>query len=160
MKKTILNFLLIFALSPLLIQCASQSDLEDLRYQLRIVNKKLEDMKSTTFGQLQKRQAASAGQMDELGLEVLELKSQLEETGHSNRRLKEHNKELQQSIEAIATTEASKREELLHQFQEGQKTKEEELRQLNEQFRVQNENVKAIQSARIRDAELKAQAAK
>jgi tol-pal system protein YbgF len=160
MKKTILNFLLILALSPLLIQCASQSDVEDIRYQLRIVNKKLEDMKSTTFGQLQKRQAASAGQMDELGLEVLELKSQLEETGHSNRRLKENNKELQQSIEAIAHSEAIKREELLQKFQEGQKTKEEELHQLNEQLRVQNENVKAIQSARIRDAELKAQAAK
>jgi len=160
MKKIILNFLLIAAIAPLLIQCASQSDMDDLRYQLRIVNKKLEDMKSTTFGQLQKRQAASAGQMDELGLEVLELKSQLEETGHTNRRLKEQNKELQQSIEAVSATEAKKREELLHQFEEGQKAKQDELLALNEQIRVQNENVKAIQQARIRDAELKAQAAK
>ena len=160
MKKIILNFLLIIALTPLLIQCASQGDVDDLRYQLRIVNKKLEDMKSTTFGQLQKRQAASAGQMDELGLEVLELKSQLEETGHTNRRLKEHNKELEQSIDALAVTEANKREELLQQFQEGQRAKEEELRQINAQVRVQNQNVKAIQDARIRDAELRAQAAK
>ncbi len=160
MKKTILNFSLIVLLAPFLIQCASQGDVDDLRYQLRIVNKKLEDMKSTTFGQLQKRQAASAGQMDELGLQVLELKSQLEETAHSNRRLKEYNKDLQQSIDAIATTEAGKREELLQQFEEGQKTKQEELRILNEQLRVQRENVKAIQEARIRDAELKAKAAR
>lgn len=160
MKKTFLNFLLITAFTPFLIQCASQTDVDDLRYQLRIVNKKLEDMKSTTFGQLQKRQAASAGQMDQIELKVLELKSQLEETGHSNRRLSEQNKELTQSIEAIAVTESSKRNELLRQFEEGQKIKENELRDLNDQLRVQNENLKAIQEARIRDAELKAAAAK
>jgi len=160
MKKTILNFFLIVALAPLLTQCASQTDVDDLRYQLRIVNKKLEDMKSTTFGQLQKRQAASAGQMDEIGSQMLELKSQLEETGHSNRRLKEYNKELQQSIDAIAATEAKKREELVRQFELGQKEKQEELDALNEQLRIQNKNVKAIQDARIRDAELRAQAAK
>lgn len=159
MKKTILNFLLIVGLAPFLIQCASQQDVDDLRYQLRIVNKKLEEMKSTTFGQLQKRQAASAGQVDELGLQVLELKSQLEETGHSNRRLTEHNKELRQSIDSVAQTEAEKREELLRQFEEGLKEKQSELHALNEQLRIQNENVKAIQEARIRDAELKAQAA-
>jgi len=160
MKKTILNFLLVVALVPLLSQCASQSDVEDIRYQLRIVNKKLEDMKSSTFGQLQKRQAASAGEMDELGLQVLELKSQLEETAHTNRRLKEQNKELKQSIETIAVTEASEREIILHQFEEGQKAKQDELRVLNKQLQVQSENLKAIQEARIRDAELKAQAAK
>jgi len=159
MKKTILNFLLIVSLAPFLIQCASQQDVDDLRYQLRIVNKKLEDMKSTTFGQLQKRQAASAGQMDELGLQVLELKGQLEETGHSNRRLTEHNKELKESIDSIAQTEAEKREELLRQFEVDQQEKQSEMHALNEQLRVQNENVKAIQEARIRDAELKAQAA-
>ncbi len=160
MKKNILNFLLIIALAPLLTQCASQTDVDDLRYQLRIVNKKLEEMKSTTFGQLQKRQAASAGQMDTFGLEILELKSQLEETGHTNRRLKEQNKELQQSITAISETEDSKREELIQQFQEGQREKEAELRQLNDQIKLQSENVKAIQDARIRDAELRAQSAK
>jgi len=160
MKKTFLNFLLIAAFTPFLIQCASQTDVDDLRYQLRIVNKKLEDMKSTTFGQLQKRQAASAGQMDQIELKVLELKSQLEETGHMNRRLSEQNKELNQSIETIAVTEASKRKELFRQFEEGEKTKETELRDLNEQLRVQNQNLKAIQEARIRDAELKAAAAK
>jgi len=160
MKKTILNFLLVIAVVPFLSQCASQSDVEDIRYQLRIVNKKLEDMKATTFGQLQKRQAASAGQMDELGLRVLELKSQLDETGHTNRRLKEQNKELKQSIETIAATEASERKVILHQFEEGQKVKEEELRLLNEQLQLQRKNVRAIQEARIRDAELKAQAAR
>ena len=159
MKKTTLNFLLIGAFTPFLLQCAAQSDVDDLRYQLRIVNKKIDDLKSTTVGQLQKRQAASSGQVDQLGTEVLELKSLLEETNHLNRRLKEQNKELGQSITAIARTEAEKREELRQHFEQGQMTKEEELKELDEKLRIQNENLKAIQDARIKDAELRARAA-
>ena len=159
MKKTILNFVLIGALAPFLVQCASQSDVDDLRYQLRIVNKKIEDMKSTTVGQLQKRLAASSGQMDELGLQVLELKSQLEETGHLNSRLREQNKDLEQSIGAIASSEAAKRDAFMQRLDQGQREKQEKLNELNEQLAIQNENVKAIQKARIRDAELRAKSA-
>jgi len=159
MKKTTLNFLLIGALAPFLLQCAAQSDVDDLRYQLRIVNKKIEDLKSTTVGQLQKRQAASSGQVDHLGTEVLELKSQLEGTIHLNNRLKEQNKELEQSITAIAQSEAEKREELIKRFENGQLTKENELRQLDEKIRLQNENLQAIQDARIKEAERRAQTA-
>ncbi len=158
MKKNTLNFLLVIAIAPFLIQCAAQTDVDDLRYQLRIVNKKIEDLKSTTVGQLQKRQAASSGQVDQLGTEVLELKSLLEETSHLNRRLREQNKELEQSITVIAQTEADKRNELIQRFEEGQKTKAEELKELDEKLRLQNENLKAIQDARIKDAELRAQA--
>lgn len=159
MKKTLLNFALVCACSPFLIQCASQADIDDLRYQLRIVNKKLEDMKSTTFGQLQKRQAASSGKMDQLEREILELQSQLEETNHLNRRLRENNKELAESITEVAMTEEAKREELLRAIEEKQKEKERKLNELNEQIRRQNEHLKAIQEARIREAEMKAQAA-
>ncbi|MBW1636618.1 MAG: tetratricopeptide repeat protein [Deltaproteobacteria bacterium] len=159
MKKSTLNFLLICAFSPLLLQCAAQSDVDDLRYQLRIVNKKIEDLKSTTVGQLQKRQAASSGQVDQLGTEMLELKSQLEETIHLNNRLKEQNKELEQNITTIARNEAEKREELVQRFEAGQLNKEQELRQLDEKIRLQNENLQAIQDARIKDAERRAQKA-
>ena len=64
MKKTVFNFILLASVAPFLVQCASQTELEELRYQLRIVNKKLEDMKSDTVGQLQKRQAVASGQVD------------------------------------------------------------------------------------------------
>jgi len=159
MKKTVFNFLLIVIFAPFLVQCASQTDVDELRYQLRIVNKKLEDMKSTTFGQLQKRQAASSGQLDQFELQMLELKSQLEETNHTNRKLREQNKELEQSIDTLASSEATKREELLEFFNQNQLTKEKELNALNEKLRIQHENVQAIQDARIRDAELRAQKA-
>jgi tol-pal system protein YbgF len=156
MKKTVINFLLLVSVAPFLVQCAAQTDVDDLRYQLRIVNKKIEDMKSTTVGQLQKRQAAASGQVDQVERDILELKSQLEETYHLNQRLKEQNKELQESISNVAQTEATKREEALKQFGESQREKELRLTEaLDEKLKLQQDSVKAIQQARIREAELR-----
>jgi tol-pal system protein YbgF len=160
MKKTVLNFLLLVTVTPFLMQCAAQTDVDDLRYQLRIVNKKLEDMKSTTVGQLQKRQAAASGQFDQVEQDILELKSQLEETHHLNQRLKEQNKELEATITNVVQTEATKREEALKQLEESQREKELRLTEaLNEKLRQQQESVKAIQEARIKEAELRAKEA-
>lgn len=160
MKKTALNFLLLASVTPFLVQCATQADVDDLRYQLRIVNKKIEDMRSTTVGQLQKRQAFASGQVDQVEQDILQLKSQLEETYHINQTLKEQNKELEATITSVVQTEASKREEALRQFEESQREKELRLtEELNEKLRLQEEKVKAIQQARIKEAERRAQEA-
>jgi len=159
MKKTIINTILIASVTPFLVHCAPQKDVDELRYQLRIVNKKIDDMKTTTVGQLQKRQAAAYGQMDQLEKDILELRSQLEESYHLNQRLREQNKELENSINAVATEEASKREEVLKQFEQSQQEKEERLTALNEKLRLQEENLKAIQEARLKEAERKAKEA-
>jgi len=160
MKKTALNFLLLASVTPFLVQCATQADVDDLRYQLRIVNKKIEDMRSTTVGQLQKRQAFASGQVDQVEQDILQLKSQLEETYHINQTLKEQNKELEATISSVVETEASKREEALRQFEESQREKELRLTEaLNEKLRLQEESVKAIQQARIKEAERRAQEA-
>jgi tol-pal system protein YbgF len=157
MKKRILNFILLASVTPFLVQCASQTDLDDLRYQLRLVNKKVEDMKANTVDQLQRRQAAASGQVDQVELDILELKSQLEETYHLNQRLKEQNKELEATISNVVLEEASKREEALKQFEESQRAKEVRLTEvLNEKLRLQQESVNAIQKARIREAERRA----
>ncbi len=152
MKKLLFNLLCMMAVLPLLIQCASQNDVDELRYQLRIVNKKLEDMKSTTIP-LQKRQAAASGQMDQFEKEILELKGQLEETHYLNQKLKEQNKELEASISNVAQDEAAKREEALRRFEESLKEKEAKLA---EKLNQQQESVKAIQEARLKEAERKA----
>ena len=157
MKKTVLNFFLIASVAPFLIQCAAQTDVDELRYQLRIVNKKLEDMKSTTVGQLQKRQAAASGQVDLVERDIREMKSQLEETYHLNQRLKEQNKELEATISSVVETETAKREEALRSFEEAQREKDAKLAEaLNEKLRLQQESVKAIQEARIKEAERRA----
>jgi tol-pal system protein YbgF len=152
MKKFVLNALFVMATVPFLVQCASQSDVDELRYQLRVVNKKLEDMKSTTVP-IQKRQAAASGQMDQLEKEIMELKGQLDETHHINQRLKDQNKELETSISNVAQEEAAKREEALRRFEEAQKEKEAKLA---EKLNQQQESVKAIQEARLKEAERKA----
>ena len=157
MKKTILNFILLASVTPFLVQCASQTELEELRYQLRIVNKKLEDMRSDTVGQLQKRQAAASGQVDMVEQDILQLKSQLEETYHLNQRLREQNKELEATISNVVESEATKREEALRQFEESQRQKELRLnKELDEKLRLQQESVNAIQQARIKEAERRA----
>ncbi len=157
MKKTIINLLLLASVAPFLVQCASQTDVDELRYQLRIVNKKLEDMKANTVSQLQKRQAAASGQVDQVQQDILRLRSQLEETNHLNQQLKEQNKELEETIVNVAQSEATKREEALRQFEEAQKEKEQRLTaELNEKLRQQQESVKAIQKARLMEAERRA----
>lgn len=160
MKKSFLKFSLLVSMAPLLVSCASQTDVEDLRYQLRIVNKKIEDMKSDTVDRLQKRQAAASGQMDQLEQDILQLKSQLEESYHLNQRLREQNKELGESISMMAEKEAAQREEALRKIEEQQREKEAKLTELlNERIRQQEESVKAIQQARIKEAERRAKEA-
>lgn len=160
MKKPILNFFIIASIAPFLVQCASQTDVDQLNYQLRIVNKKLEEMKSTTVDQLQKRQAAASGQVDQLEKDILKLQSQLEETYHLNQRLKEQNKELQETITSVAQQEAENRQEAMRRMEEQQLEKEARMAsELNEKLRLQEENVKAIQEARIKEAERRAREA-
>lgn len=159
MKNTIKNLLILASSATLLGGCASTSDLEDLRYQLRIVNKKIEDMKSTTVGQLQKRQAAASGHMDQLEQDILELKAQLDESYHLNSRLREQNKELEESISMVAEQEAAKREEVILKLEEQQRLKEMQLVELNNKLLAQEESVKAIKEARIKEAERRAREA-
>lgn len=156
MKKSFTHFLVIAAITPFLVQCASQNDVDEIRYQLRIVNKKVEDMKTTT-APLQRHQAATSGQMDQFEKEILELKGQLEETHHINQRLKDQNKEMADSIANIAQAEAAKREEALRNFETLQREKEVKLAaELKEKLNQQQESVKAIQEARLKEAERKA----
>lgn len=160
MKKSVLKLALLLTATTFLASCASQKDVEDLRYQLRVVNKKIEDMRSDTVDPLQKRQAAASGQMDMFEQDILQLKSQLEESYHLNQRLREQNKELGESISSIAQNEAAHREEALRKMAEQQRIKEERLTHLlNQKIREQDENVKAIQKARIKDAERRAKQA-
>lgn len=159
MRKKI-SVLAMLLTAPLLIQCASQDQVNQLEYQLRVVNKKLQEMETTTVDQIQKRQAASSGQMDQLQSEILNLKGQLEETGHLNRRLKEQNKDLESQFNNYTQIEAKKREEEIQRVQKEQRRKEQALHELNEKLRIQQENVKAIQQARVRDAERRAASAK
>ncbi len=85
----------------LLCQCASQDEIRDLSYQIRVVNQKVEEVKSSTVNQLRKRQASSVSRLDEVSEEVLQLKSQLEENAHLATRFREQTKEDIASIQGM-----------------------------------------------------------
>jgi tol-pal system protein YbgF len=145
MNKTTLNLLIVLSLSPFLVQCASQDEVRTLSNQLRAVNKKLEDMQANTVGEMQKKQASSSGQLNEMQQEILALKGELEATAVANRKLQEQNKGLESSLQDIVTKQSSETEI--------------KITQLNEQLKQQQDNVATLQEARVQEADRKAKAA-
>lgn len=160
MKKTLRNILLVTALSPLLIQCATQDEVARLQYQLQMMNKKLANMQTTTVGDIQKQQAASLNQIDLMEKEIMVLKGQLEETNMQNQLLKEQNDALQSNIGSVAKEEAQRREEALTKIQQEQQSKEALISDLNERLKAQQESLQAIQDARVKEAERRAEEAR
>ena len=159
MKKLSLTVLCAFLVSPLLMQCASQDDLGKVHYQLRMLNKKVSDLESTTIDDLQKRQALAASQIDRLQQDLLELRSGLEETGHLNRRLNEQSKELETAFRTYTRQEEEKRLSEIQRLEQEIAQKDEKLAQIANQIQAQQENLQAIQQARVEEARRKAEAA-
>ena len=145
MKKSLFTFISLVSLSPFLIQCASQDEVRTLSYQLRAVNKKVEDLQANTVGDIQKKQASSTGQLNELQQEILALKSELEATATVNRQFQQQNKVLESSLQEIVSKQSSETDI--------------KISQLNEQLKQQQEHVTTLQAARLQEAERKARAA-
>jgi tol-pal system protein YbgF len=146
MKKRYLTPFILIGLMPLLSNCASQKDVQNLNYHVRTINKKLEDMKVNTVDQMQQRQASSSGQLDQLQSDILQLKSKLEENAHMNRMLQEQNKELQLAIQNLNL-----------QQEEKINTK---MAELDSKINSQKESLAAMQLARVQEAERRSKAAK
>ncbi|MDD3815737.1 MAG: tol-pal system protein YbgF [Desulfocapsaceae bacterium] len=145
MNKSFATLFILLSLTPFLVQCASQDEVRTLSYQLRAVNKKLEDMQANTVDKMQKKQASSAGQLTEMQQELLALKSELEATAMTNRQLQEQNKELETSLQELVSKQSSETDI--------------KITQLNEQLKQQQDSVATLQAARALEAERKARAA-
>ncbi len=146
MKKRYFTTLILIGLMPLLSNCASQDDVTNLNYNVRTINKKIDDMKVNTVDQMQQRQATSSGQLDQLQSDILQLKSKLEENAHMNRMLQEQNKELQLAVQNLSIQQ----DEILSA----------KLAELDSRISSQNESLTAMQQARVQDAERRSRAAK
>lgn len=129
----------------LLCQCATQDAVQNLGYQLRAVNQKVEDIKSTTVSTIQKRQAGSLSRIDAIQNDVLQLRGSLEENAHQETLFREQSKE---NLAALQSTVEKYRAE----NQQRLKLIEERLDRLA--FKVGR-----LSQARIRAAEERAQAA-
>jgi tol-pal system protein YbgF len=99
-------------------------------------------MQANTVGDMQKKQASSSGQLNEMQQEILALKGELEATAVTNRQLQEKNKGLEDSLHDIVNKQSSETEI--------------KITQLNEQLKQQQENVANLQAARTQEAERKA----
>jgi tol-pal system protein YbgF len=149
MKKLTRNILFMLAICPFLVQCASQDEVNRLNYQLRVVNKKLNEMKNETVDDMQKRQAASSDQMDQLQNEIMTLRGQLEETARLNKDLTEQNKQLESSFKSFSSKSEDERQAILKHNQEQEKIKEARLAELSEKLA-------ALQTYKQKEADRKA----
>ncbi|MBU0944458.1 MAG: tetratricopeptide repeat protein [Proteobacteria bacterium] len=145
MKKRYLTSLLLLGIMPFLTNCATQDDVNSLNYNVRALNKKVEDMKDNTVGQMQQRQASSSGLMDQLQADILQLKSQLDENNHTNRMLQEQNKELELAILNLKEKQA---QELSAK-----------LAEQDDKIKRQEDSLASIRQARIDEAERRSKAA-
>lgn len=102
-----------------------------MRYQLRVVSNKVDNMKASTFSNIQKRQASSSSELDRIRSDILQLSGRIEELSHQNRVIQERQKEHDATLGTLGT-----------------------------KFRQQEEEAEAIKYARIKDAEKKAREAK
>ena len=159
MKKPPFTLVCAFLVAPFLMQCASQDDLNLIHAQLRSIDKKLTDLETTTVDGLRKRQASNTAQIDQLNQELLALRGGLEETGHLNRRLKEQSKELELNFKRYAQQEEQKRLEEVRRLEQEIADKDKQLNQFSDQLKLQQENLQAIQQARVDEAKRKAAAA-
>lgn len=96
----------------LLTQCATQDEVQNLQHQLRAVNQKLEDVKSNTVGQMQKKQASSVSKLDQVEDETQRIKSSIEEnTSQTNQFREQVNQnfaKLQSSMETTRSGQDAK----------------------------------------------------
>lgn len=145
MKKQYVTSLLLLGIMPFLTQCATQDDVNSLNYHIRSLNKKVEDIKDNTVGQMQKRQANSSGMIDQLQTDILQLRSQLDESSHIHRMLQEQNKELQQAISNLKETQEQELNTRLAEY--------------DNRLKRQEESLAAIRQARIDDAARRSRAA-
>ncbi|HEB70802.1 MAG TPA: tol-pal system protein YbgF [Desulfobulbus sp.] len=126
----------------LLCQCATRDDVRKLNYQVRAVNQRVEEVKSTTVDQMQKRQASSVSKIDQVGEELLQLKARLEENAHQEKEYR------RQNMESLTTLQTAIEERLA--------TDEQKIVELQQQVAQLSAGLESMQQARLRAAEQRA----
>ncbi len=129
----------------LLTQCASQDEVKDLSYQIRAVNKKVEEVRSTTVDQMQKRQASSVSRLDSLQNEVMQLQAKMEE------------KDRQEELSGGKTRESLA--ELRAMIAQSLADNEKRLELIESKLSQLERNINKMAQTRIREAELRAREA-
>jgi len=151
--KKMRNFVFAGCVVLLLSQCASQEEVRKLNYQIRTVNQKVEEIKSSTVNQMQKRQASSVNKLDAVSDETLQLRTLISENEQKERQYQEQNKENFASLHTAV-------EQLRAENEQRIKTLELRIDQLADSLeRMQQARVQTAEK-RARDAAKKAEQAR
>lgn len=129
----------------LLCQCASRDDVRKLNYQVRAVNQRVEEVKSTTVDQMQKRQASSVNKIDQVAEDILRLEARMEENDHLEQQYRRKNTETLSGMQAA--------------FEERFAANEQKMIELQQQVDQLTAGLDSLQQARIRAAEQRAREA-
>ncbi len=129
----------------LLSQCASKNEVRDLGYQIRTVNQKIDEVRSSTVNQMQKRQASSVSRIDQMQEQIMQLQAQLDEKTHQETLFREQAKESDVSVQAM-----------LGQLRE---ENDQRIQLLEDRIAQLEQNLNKLSDARIREAEERARAA-
>ena len=129
----------------LLSQCASQDEVRKLNYQIRTVNQKVEEVKSSTTNQMQKGQASSVNRIDAVSSETQQLRALVEESGQKSSQLREQTKV---DLAALASTVEQMRME-----------NEQRIKALEARMDQVSGSLDRVQKARVEAAEQRAREA-
>jgi len=129
----------------LLCQCASQDEIQDLQYQVRAVNQKVEEVRSTTVNQMQKRQASSVNRIDDVQNEILQLRATAEENAHQEVLYREQTKENIAGLQLMV--------------EQMQAENDRRLKQMEDNISQMERNMDKMSQARVREAEDRAREA-
>lgn len=129
----------------LLSQCATQDEVRKLNYQIRTVNQKVEEVKSSTANQMQKGQASSVNRIDAMSGETQQLRALVDESEQKSSQLREQTK---QDLAALASTVEQMRME-----------NEQRFRSLETRIDQMAGSLDRVQKARVEAAEQRARQA-
>ncbi|THB74285.1 MAG: hypothetical protein D6B25_13770 [Desulfobulbaceae bacterium] len=160
MKRKYFLLAVLLTSMPLLQQCATRDDINQLHYQIRRLDNKITEMQNNSLDKMQKRQAATTAQVDKLDQDFLQLKSSLEESGHLNRRLIEQTKELDTKLGRMSEEEKARRQAEQERFAREQKEKDLQIAALEAELKNQRQSLQAIEQARLAEMKRKADEAK
>lgn len=151
--KKIRNLALAGCSLVLLTQCATQDELRSLQFQLRAMNQKLENVKSTTVNQMQRRQANSVTKLDQVENETLRLRSSLQENQGQTERFRS---DVAQNIAGLQAAVEENRQMSAEQLAQLDKR----VSVLEQKLDVAVDNFTSIQQQRVEDAQRRAREAK
>ncbi|MCL7486640.1 MAG: tol-pal system protein YbgF [Desulfobulbaceae bacterium] len=143
--KRVINLAVAGCAVLLLCQCATRDEVRELNYRIRAVNQKVDDVRSSTVDQMQKKQASSVSRIDVMQEEITQLQAKLEENAHQEILFREQAKESAVGMQAML--ESMKAEN------------DSRIKMLEDRIGQLERNLNKMSDARIREAEERARAA-